>query len=168
MGARDNGGDVRKFRVSGGVPVRSVAGFLWVVVVLNALVWIRGISETLSADRPGSFLDGSGMTTNPVYVQDLAIWLPLAGLAAVWLWQRRPWGYLLSASLLLFQVLESIGIATDQWFGACADATTDFADASMTPVFLIAALVIAVPAVAMLRGVAPAADANSSQDPARN
>jgi len=160
--------DVRMFRVSSGVPVRSVAGFLWVVVVLNALVWIRGIAETLSADRPGSFLDGSGMTTNPVYVQDLAIWLPAVGLAAVWLWQRRPWGYLLSATLLSFWVLEGVGIATDQWFGARADATTDFADASMTPVFLVSALVMAVPAVVMLRGVAPAADANSSQASARN
>ena len=151
--------DIHAVRFSDRAPLRSVAVFMWVVVVLNAMVWLRGIAATVGADRPDSFLDGSGMTTNPVYVQDLAIWLPLAGLGAVWLWQRRPWGALLSATVLSFWVLESIGIATDQWFGARADATTDFADASMTPVFLVAALVIAVPAVVMLRSVAPAVGA---------
>jgi hypothetical protein len=33
-------------------------------------------------------LDGTGLTTMPTYVQDLAFWLPLMGLAAWWLWRR--------------------------------------------------------------------------------
>lgn len=107
------------------------------------------------------------MTTKAVYVEDLAIWLPLAGLAAVYLWQRRPWGYLLSAALS-FWVLESIGIATDQWFGARADATTDFASASMSPVFLVASLVMAVPGVVMLRSVTPGANTSTVQVSVRN
>jgi len=144
--------------VSDSLPVRSVAVFTWVVVVLNSLAWLGGIVPTIADATPGSFLVGSGMTTNPVYVQDLAIWLPLAAVGAGWLWRREAWGFLLTATLLVFWVIESVGIATDQWFGARADSTTDFANAAVAPAFLIAAVVVAVPAALMLRAVAPASE----------
>jgi hypothetical protein len=62
-----------------------------------------------------------GVATNPVFVQDLAIWLPAATAVALGLWNRRPWGPLLAGATLVFWFMESVAIAVDQWFGSTAD-----------------------------------------------
>ena len=58
------------------------------------------------------------MPVNVVYVQDLALWLPLLAVAAAWLWRRRRWGYLLAGAGLILQryfflqpAMAGIGIA---------------------------------------------------------
>jgi hypothetical protein len=123
-------------RVNGRLPAHGIAVYAWTVAVLNALVWLRTIIPTITAEHPGDFLIGSGFSTHPVYVQDLAVWIPLMLVASAWLWRGLPWGYLLTSSLLVLWVIEALGIATDQWFGSQADASTDFASASMSPAFL--------------------------------
>ena len=50
----------------------------------------------------------------PTSVQDLSFWLPLLLVAAVWLWHRRPWGFLLAGAGLVYWVLEGVTVATDQ------------------------------------------------------
>ena len=97
------------------------------------------------SDSPAAFLEGSGVTTNPVFVQDLALWLPLLVMAAWWLWKGRPLGQLVVGAMLVMLLLESIGVATDQWFGAMADPTTPFASMAAVPLFLGLAIVGAVP-----------------------
>ena len=64
------------------------------VAVLNALAWLAGVIPGLFSDSP-AFLKGTGLTTMPTYVQDLAFWLPLMAVSAVLLWHRQAWGYLL-------------------------------------------------------------------------
>ena len=78
-------------RFSPGAAVAGIAAYIWTVVSLNALLWLSAIVPALGADRPG-FLRGTGLPTNVVYVQDLALWLPLMAVAGAWLWRRRPWG----------------------------------------------------------------------------
>jgi len=135
----------------GRLPAHGIAVYAWTVAGLNALVWLRTIIPTITAEHPGSFLVGSGFSTHPVYIQDLAVWIPLAVVAAAWLWRGLPWGYLVLSSLLVLWVIEALGIATDQWFGSQADPSTDFASASMTPAFLAWAVVGLIPLYLALR-----------------
>jgi hypothetical protein len=93
------------------------------------------------------------MITNPVYVQDLAVWLPLAAVAAAWLWQRKPWGYVIVGALLAMWVLESLTIATDQWFGSRADPASPVASSSVVLPFAVLAVIGCVPLVLLLRGL---------------
>ena len=145
--------DVARLRrqVTGSLPAHAIAIYAWIVVALNALIWLRGIVPTITAADPGSFLVASGVTSQPVYVQDLAVWLPLMAVAASWLWRGRAWGYLLTSSLLVLWVLEAFGIGTDQWFGSQADPGSVLASAAMTPAFLTWAAVGVVPVVLALR-----------------
>ena len=84
---------------------------------------------------------GTGLTTNPVYVQDLAVWLPLAAIATWWLWQRSPRGVVLAGAYLAMWALESVSIAVDQWFGARADPLSGVVSMNMVlPFVLLAAL----------------------------
>jgi len=139
-------------RTSPAMPVRAIAGYVWLIAALNTLLWLRTIIPAILSDTPGSILDGTGLTTNPVFVQDLALWLPLAAIGAVWLWGRRPWGYTVIGGLLAFWVLESITVGVDQWFGSQADPASTIVSASMTPAFGALALIGLVPLWLFMKG----------------
>ena len=72
-------------------------------------------------------------------------------MASWWLWKGRPLGQLVVGAMLVLLLLESIGVATDQWFGAMADPDTPFASMSAVPVFLALAIVGAVPLLFYMR-----------------
>jgi hypothetical protein len=128
-----------------GLPRRGMAIFVWTIVGLNALVWLRGIIPTIGAADPTAALEGLGLTTNPSWVQDLAFWLPMAAIAAAWLWLRKPWGYVLVGAWLVYGLIESVGVAVDQLFGYAADPTTEHATQAGAAVFGILALVNLIP-----------------------
>ncbi len=140
-------------RCSPQLPARGIAAFILVIVALNALAWLGRIVPALVADDPDRLLEGTGLTMVPTYLQDLAFWLPLLGVGAVWLWQRRPWGFLISGGGLAFWSIESVTVAVDQWFGHRADpASTVASDAVVVPFLLVGAVTVGV-LVAFLRRV---------------
>jgi len=104
-------------------PVRAVAVYVWVVAALNAAAWLAAVIPSLRP-YPTPMLRGTGVQTNAIYVQDLAVWLPLATVAALWLWRRLARGAVVVAAVLVLWVIESVSVAVDQWFGAQADPTS--------------------------------------------
>jgi hypothetical protein len=124
-----------------------------VVAVLNATAWLAGIVPTVLSDHPGEFLTETGLLTNPVYIQDLAIWLPLLTASAVAAWRHQVWGQLMTAAMLALFVLESISIAVDQWFGSHADPSSSVSSMTMVPIFAAVTVVTVVPLVAILRNL---------------
>lgn len=116
-------------------PVRLAAGWLWAVVVLNGGAWLLRILPSLGDSGQPGYLRGTGMTTNIVFVQDLALWLPLTAVAGAWLWLRKPWGYLLGGASVAMGVLESTAVATDQWYGHAADPGSTVVSTAVIPVF---------------------------------
>lgn len=86
-------------------------------------------------------LDGTGLTTNPVWVQDLSFWLPVmawVGPGALGVVRARP---LLVAAGLAFWTLESVGVGVDQWWGHRADPTSEWASSGAVVLFATTALV---------------------------
>jgi hypothetical protein len=108
-------------------PHRQLAILVWVIVALNAAAWLAEIVPAIIGPDPLVMVEGTGVATNAIYIQDLAVWLPLMGLAAWGLWNQRSMGVLLTGSWLFFGVIEAIGIAVDQWFGHQADPTSPLA-----------------------------------------
>jgi hypothetical protein len=123
------------------LPVKGLAIFVWTIVVLNAVAWLQVVVPAVVAENPASFLEGLGVATNALYVQDLAFWLPLMTVAAWWMWRRRPLGILLTGSWLVFGAMESVGIAVDQWFGHRADPLSPHASNSVIPMMVALAIV---------------------------
>jgi hypothetical protein len=130
---------------------RWVAVYIGVVVVLNSLLWLRGVAFAVLAEEPTAFLDGSGLTTNPVYVQDLAFWLPVMGWLAYSVATAPRDRLVLVAGGLVFWVIEGLGVAVDQWMGYRADPTTVWATAGAAWLFVATTLIGVVPAWAVLR-----------------
>lgn len=133
--------------VSPRMPVKRLAGIAMTLAVVNAFAWLSKILPATFSNRPGSLLQDTGLLTNPVFIQDLAIWLPLLAAAAIASWRRKPWGLLIMGAMLAMFVLESIGVATDQWFGSHADPLSPAASMSAVPAFAALALFTAIPLV---------------------
>jgi hypothetical protein len=123
------------------LPARAIATFLGAVAGLNALAWLVQVVPALITGGDPAFLAGTGLTTNPIYAQDLAFWVPLMAVAAVLLWRRRPWGLVLTGALLTMGVIEAVGVAVDQAFGHAADPASSVASATLVPAFLVLALI---------------------------
>ena len=94
-----------------------VPAYIWLVVVLNATAWLARVLPATIDDAPMQWLAGTGLTTNPVIAQDLAFWLPVMAWLGWGVWQARPPAVALAAAGLVFWVVESLGVAVDQWWG---------------------------------------------------
>ena len=146
------------------LPARGIAAFILIVAGLNAVAWLRVVVPDLGEDPPG-FLAGTGLTTNPIHVQDLAIWLPALAIVAVLLWQRRPSGIFLAGPGLVFWMIEAIGVALDQWFGHRADPTSDVASLGGVALFAVLAGATLGPLVLWMRAFPLTADTEGSARP---
>jgi hypothetical protein len=131
-------------------PARGVAAYVWGVVVLNVAAWLARIVPSLTA-YPTPMLEGTGVQTNAIYVQDLSVGLPLAGVAALWLWRRQARGGVVVAAVLGMWVVEGVSIAVDQWFGAMADPASDVVSTALVAPFLALAALGLVPWWLLLR-----------------
>jgi hypothetical protein len=146
----------RELRVAGEwvaahAPARPVAAYMGVVVVLNLAAWLVRVVPALDDPYPTPMLDGTGVATNAIYVQDLAIWLPCAGVAAVWLARRQARGAAAVGALLAMWVIEGVSVAVDQWFGATADPASPVVSKGLVLPFLLLAAVGIVPLWMLLR-----------------
>jgi hypothetical protein len=135
------GGEFPPREVARRVPVRGLSILIWVIVLFNALAWLQVVVPATLGEDPGSFLDGLGVATNAIYVQDLAVWLPVMATAAWWMWHRRPLGIFLTGSWLAFGFMEGIGIAVDQWFGHQADPLSPHASTEVIPLMIAMAVI---------------------------
>lgn len=131
-------------------PVRAFAGFLALINAPFVLLWLKDIVPGILANAAPAGLHGTGMITNPVEVTDFAFSFSLIALAVIWLWQRRPWGYLLVGALLVYGVIEAISIATDQFFGHLHDTSQS---AAAVPLFALIAVIVLVPTILFLRNL---------------
>lgn len=130
---------------------RAIAVLTWVVVGLNALAWLAGIVPGMRDSQAPAFLDGTGLTTLPTYVQDLAVWLPLLAVGAWWLWRGAAWGLMVVSAGLVMLTLEGLGVAADQTWGHLADPSATVVSLAAAPAFLVVAVVTLVPAIILLR-----------------
>ena len=143
-------------RIHARFPVRVVGGYLMATALAFALLWlIDVIPAMLAGVRPLS-LRGTTLPTNAVQVIDFAFTLPVTAAAGLWLWRRRPLGYLLSGMMLVLLALESVSIAADQWFGHRADPTQP---AGTVTLFVVLAAIGAVPAIGFLCSIVSDGDA---------
>jgi hypothetical protein len=78
-------------------PRRFIGGFLLAFSFLVAGMWIsQSVIFSLSGQIPQIVVD-SKHVTNLVAAIDLSSQVPFLFLSGIWIWQKRPWGYVLAA-----------------------------------------------------------------------
>jgi len=84
---------------SGGTPVKWIAGFMgFVAIGLTAVYASESLKFVVTGQVP-EIVISTGHLTNIVFALDLSLVVPWFILGAIWLWQRRPWGYVLATIL---------------------------------------------------------------------
>ena len=122
------------------VPVRAIAAYMWVCLVVFSLTWLRDIiPATIGNTFPDSF-EGTGLTQNPIYVLDFAFTFPLLAIGAAWLWRRRAWGYVIGGMMVVMLTIETAGIAIDQAFGHLHDPSASLGAVPIMVAFTAAGL----------------------------
>lgn len=125
-------------------PVRTVAVILGLLAASLAGLWISGaLGFALNGTVPD---DGNALVypielTHLGYVMDLALLVPTYALAAVLLWRRRPWGYLLGSMMLVAGALTQLTYVAALVFQSRADIAGAVAFDPFAPVILAAYLV---------------------------
>ena len=80
-------------QVQSDLPVRWINGFMMLVAVaLGGFYGTLSLRYVATGEVP-ALIDAVGLHTNLIAALDLTMVVPVALLAAVWLWQGRPWGY---------------------------------------------------------------------------
>lgn len=132
-------------------PVRSLGGFL--VVVAAVLVWMYGsatIGYALGGSAPTDVLPYPEWRVHLGYALDLTVVVPTAALAGVWLWLRRPWGFVLATAWSVWVFAYQLNYAASHAFLADA-GIGGVAAGDPTPWFSV--IVFAIPAVVLLVAV---------------
>lgn len=124
--------DELRARFAETLPARAFAVYVLAAAGMFCVLWMGQIVPALfERDRP-TFLAGTDLLTSPVHVLDLGFALPISALGALWLWQRKGWGFLLTGLMLSMLVIETGSIALDQWFGHLLDPA---ASPAAAPIF---------------------------------
>lgn len=85
-----------------------IMAYLWIVVLFFSSQWLKQIiPQTFSSGGAGPTGEASPFST-AIHVLDLSIVLPGMGIAAILMRKRRPLGFLLVPSLVVFTVMTNI------------------------------------------------------------
>jgi hypothetical protein len=128
-------------RVGVHAPVRLIAAYLLVNTALYLALWLQALIPAVIDGGAPAFLEGTGMTTGPVQILDLAFTLPLMTLAAILLIRRSPAGQVLTGAMLVMLAIETLSIGVDQWLGHTADPASPAASIALTPIFGVLTIV---------------------------
>jgi hypothetical protein len=85
----------RRFRA--GVPARWIAGFMAFVAAGLSIVYTMESLRFAFTGQVPEIVTLTGKATSIVFALDLTLVVPWFVLGALWLWQRRPWGYVIAA-----------------------------------------------------------------------
>jgi len=108
MGSMKPKGLRRRFAPS--TPVRTIS----VIIAVGVLVFLYyGLSENIRVIIDGRLpesIEDRGLSSSMVHMLDLSVVLPTGALAALWLWRRKAWGYLLAAIFLVMGAISGCAI----------------------------------------------------------
>lgn len=105
------------------------------------MLWLaQSLSFVISRQIPQPVIN-SGHPTGVVYALDLALLVPGMVLGAIWLWQRRPWGYVLAAIMMVKGTIYPLALIGMALF--YADATGTWEPLTLFWVFFAVASLVA-------------------------
>ena len=86
---------MEQFRDS--TPVKWISAYMLFVAAGLTIIYLIMTASFIVTGRLPVIVEKTGHPTNVVFALDLSFVVPVLVLGAIWLWNRRPWGYILAA-----------------------------------------------------------------------
>jgi hypothetical protein len=104
--------DVRALRerFSARTPVRAIAVFMLVVGLGLGVAYFAMWLGFVATGQVPDIVAKTGHPTNVVFALDLTLVVPVMIVGALWLWQRRAWGYVLAAIINVKGAVYMLGL----------------------------------------------------------
>lgn len=93
------------------LPVRWVGGYLIFVTLELTIIYLIQVGQFLISGHPPEIIALTGHVTHIVPALDLTLLVPWLILGGVWLWQRKPWGYVLGGMMMVKGALYTLVLA---------------------------------------------------------
>jgi cellulose synthase/poly-beta-1,6-N-acetylglucosamine synthase-like glycosyltransferase len=77
-------------------PVKWISGYLLFVAIGLSIIYISQSLAFVATGQLPEIVLKSGHPTSVIFALDLSLLVPVFTLGAIWLWKRRPWGYVLA------------------------------------------------------------------------
>ena len=133
-------------RFDSDTPVRFVTAVLLLIAVGLGGFHVAVALASAASGEPPALVDTVGHPTNVVAALDLPFVVVVSALAAGWLWQRRPWGYVLAAIMVVkgavYMLALSAATLAAVRAGAADDASAIALWGSIGVVCLLAAIAL--------------------------
>ena len=118
------------------MPIKWIAIYFFGTAALLTLMWGGMAIASIAA--------GETADANVIIVTDFIVVIPAFVLAAVWLWQRRAWGYVLSGVLFVQAVTLGISIVAGQVIALIKGVEPTWGLAGFFLVFTLIGLILAI------------------------
>jgi len=132
----------RAFR--SGTPARWIAGFMAFVAAGLTIVYGAASLDFVFTGHVPEIVTLTGHPTSIVYALDLSLVVPWFVLAAIWLWQRRPWGYVLATILNVKGAVYMLALSAVTISAVRAGASDDLAQVGLWGTIGVLSLVASV------------------------
>jgi len=135
-------------------PVRLIAGFmLFVALGLGAIYVAQWLGFIASGQLPGIVV-ASGHPTSVVFALDLTLVIPFLIVGGIWLWRRRPWGYVIGAIINVKGAVYMLGLCAATLTAYRAGTVEDLSEIGLWGAIGVGCLLAALALLANLRDAA--------------
>ena len=124
------------------LPRRTTGGFLILVAVLFALLWLSQIAGAITSGQLPTSVSDLNLPTSAVYVLDLAFALPLIALAAGWLIRRDRRGPASAVASLGFLIILGLSVLAIFAVDAAAGITVEVPPIAIFGVVIVTAALL--------------------------
>lgn len=93
-------------------PVRWISGFMVLVAVGLTFIYSMMTAGFLFRGELPAIIAMTGHLTSVVFALDLSLVVPVFVVGGIWLWQRKPWGYVLAGASLVKGAVYNLVLAS--------------------------------------------------------
>jgi hypothetical protein len=130
----------QKFREK--TPVKWISGYmLFVAVGLTTIYVIQSLGFVVTGQLPPIIVK-TGHPTSVIFALDLSLLAPVFVLGAIWLWKRKPWGYVLAAMSIVKGTTYTLVLTVVAIWGANAGVPGALAEMPLWLVLTVAGLIV--------------------------
>lgn len=138
-------------RFSEKLPTKLIAGFMALISLMLLFLWMERIIPSLDGHTAPFGLEH--YTTLVIQALDLSLIIPLGFVAAVLMWRKQPWGYMLSAIMMIKGLTLLLAICAMIVAQLMADVPVAAVEMVVFPLFTLIDLALV---VLLFRGIRPA------------